>query len=109
MISISQFSYDNPRYKNLLARRSSIPEEVESTVKEVLQNVRVRGDEALYEYMKTFDKVDIRETGLFVTEEEFAQAGEKVSPAFKAAVQKACENLFTFSQKTVTLRLYRNL
>jgi len=99
MISISQFSYDNPRYKNLLARRSSIPEEVERTVKEVLQNVRVRGDEALYGYMKTFDKVDIKEIGLFVTEEEFAKAGEKVSPAFKSAVQKACENLFRFHKR----------
>ncbi len=99
MISISQFSYDNPRYKNLLARRSSIPEEVERTVKEVLQNVRVRGDEALYEYMKAFDKVDIKEIGLFVTEEEFAKAGEKVSPAFKTAVQKACENLFRFHKR----------
>ena len=99
MISISQFSYDNPRYKNLLARRSSIPEEVERTVKEVLQNVRVRGDEALYEYMKAFDKVDIKEIGLFVTEEEFAKAGEKVSPAFKSAVQKACENLFRFHKR----------
>lgn len=99
MIRISKFSYDNPRYKNLLARQSSIPEEVERTVKEVLQNVKKRGDEALYEYMKTFDKVDIKEIGLFVTEEEFGQAREKVSPAFKDAVQKACANLFQFHKR----------
>ncbi|MBR2402006.1 MAG: histidinol dehydrogenase [Lachnospiraceae bacterium] len=99
MISISKFSYDNPRYKNLLARQSSIPEEVESTVKEVLKNVKKRGDEALYEYMKTFDKVDIKKIGLFVTEEEFAQARDKVSPAFKEAVQKACANLFQFHKR----------
>ncbi len=99
MITISQFRYDNPRYKNLLARRSSIPEEVELTVKDVLQNVKTKGDEALYEYMKAFDKVDIKEIGLFVTEKEFAQAREKVSPTFKAAVQKACENLFRFHKR----------
>ncbi len=99
MISISQFSYDNPRYKNLLARRSNIPEEVERTVKEVLQNVKNRGDEALYEYMKAFDKVDMREIGLFVTEEEFSKARDKMSPAFKVAVQKACANLFQFHKR----------
>ncbi len=99
MITISKFSYNNPRYKSLLARQSSIPEEVEHTVKEVLQNVRVSGDEALYEYMQTFDRVDIGKIGLMVTEDEFAQAKEKVSPAFKDAVQKACANLFQFHKR----------
>ena len=39
MVTISKFSYENPRYINLFKRRSSIPEEVETTVKEVLKNV----------------------------------------------------------------------
>lgn len=99
MVTISKFSYDNPRYLNLLSRRSSIPEEVEITVKEVLKNVKEKGDEALYAYMKKFDKVDIPEIGLFVSDEEFAAAREKVSPEFKEAVQKACDNLFKFHKR----------
>ena len=71
MVKISRFSFDNPRYQNLLSRRSSIPETVEITVKDVLKNVKEKGDEALHSYMKKFDGVDINEIGLMVTEEEF--------------------------------------
>ncbi len=99
MVTISKFSYENPRYLNLLKRRSSIPEEVETTVKEVLKNVKENGDEALYSYMKKFDGVDIAEIGLFVSEEEFEEAKETVSEEFKKAVKKACDNLFRFHKR----------
>lgn len=72
MVTISKFSYENPRYLNLLNRRSSIPAEVETTVRDVLKNVKEKGNEALYFYMKQFDAVDINEIGLFVSEQEFA-------------------------------------
>lgn len=99
MVTISKFSYENPRFINLLKRRSSIPQEVEITVKEVLYNVKSKGDEALYAYMKKFDNVDIKEIGLLVSEEEFALAKEKVSDEFKESVQKACDNLFRFHKR----------
>ena len=99
MVTISKFSYDNPRFINLLKRRSSIPEDVEITVKKVLKNVKEHGDEALYAYMKKFDGVDIGEIGLFVSDEEFESAKEKVSEEFKEAVKKACDNLFRFHKR----------
>ena len=99
MVTISKFSYDNPRFINLLKRRSSIPEDVEITVKEVLKSVKEHGDEALYAYMKQFDRVDINEIGLFVSDEEFESAKEKVSEEFKEAVKKACDNLFRFHKR----------
>lgn len=103
MVTISKFSYENPRYINLLKRRSSIPEEVETTVKDVLKNVKRKGDEALYSYMKKYDNVDINEIGLFVSEEEFANAQEKVSEEFKESVKKACDNLFRFHKRQLPL------
>ena len=99
MVTISKFHVQNPRYVNLLKRKSSIPEEVEQTVKEVIQQVREKGDEALYSYMEAFDHVDINKIGLTVTEEEFAYAKEHVSDDFKEAVKKACDNLFRFHKK----------
>ena len=99
MVTISKFSYENPRYVNLLKRRSSIPEDVETTVNDILKKVKEKGDEALYFYMKKWDNVDINEIGLFVSEEEFAHAKEKVSEEFKKAVQKACDNLFRFHKR----------
>jgi len=99
MVTISEFSYDNPRYINLLKRRSSIPEDIETVVKDVLKNVKNNGDAALYEYMKKFDGVDINEIGLFVTDEEFVNARNKVSEEFKEAVKRACDNLFKFHRR----------
>lgn len=103
MVTISKFSYENPRYVNLLKRRSSISEEVETTVKDVLKNVKEKGDEALYSYMKKFDNVDINEIGLFVSEEEFANAKGKVSEKFKEAVKMACDNLFRFHKRQLPI------
>ena len=51
MVAISKFSYQNPRYLNLLMRRNSITDEVETTVKDVLKNVKEKGDKALFSYM----------------------------------------------------------
>ena len=99
MVKISRFSFDNPRYQNLLSRRSSIPETVEITVKDVLKNVKEKGDEALHSYMKKFDGVDINEIGLMVTEEEFEAAKAKVSEEFKEAIKRACDNLFRFHRR----------
>lgn len=99
MVRISKFNYENPRYVNLLKRKGSIPKEVETTVIDVLKNVKDKGDEALYSYMKKFDNIDINEIGLFVSEEEFADAKEKVPEEFKESVKKACENLFRFHKR----------
>ena len=103
MVTISKFSNQNPRYINLLKRRSNIPAEVEATVRDVLKNVKERGDEALYFYMKEYDNVDINEIGLFVSEKEFANAREKVSEELKEAIQKACDNLFKFHKKQLPI------
>lgn len=99
MVRISKFSFENPRYVSLLKRRSSIPKEVETVVREVLENVKEKGDEALDFYMKKFDHADRQEIGLFVSEEEFANAKERVSEEFKEAVKKACDNLFRYHKR----------
>lgn len=96
MVPISKFSYENPRFLRLLQRGGSIPAEVEATVREVLANVKSKGDKALHAYMEKFDGVDIKKIGLSVSEMEFAKAREKVSEPFKESVKKACDNLFQF-------------
>ena len=101
MVKISKFDYENPRYQNLLSRRSSIPENVEITVKEVLKNVKENGDAALRDYMQRFDGVDINEIGLMVSDAEFEVAKESVPEEFKEAVKLACDNLFRFHKRQV--------
>ena len=99
MVTISKYDFDNPRFLNLLSRRSSIPESVEITVKNVLKNVKEKGDAALHAYMQKFDGVDISEIGLMVSDEEFEAAKKNVSEEFKEAVKNACDNLFRFHKR----------
>lgn len=99
MVTISRFSYNNPRYLNVLKRKSSVSLDVETTVKEILMGVKEKGDEALYSYMKKYDDVDINKIGLLVSEKEFADAREKVSDEFKESVKRACENIFRFHRE----------
>ena len=99
MVTISKFDFDNPRYLNLLSRRSSIPETVEITVKDVLKNVKEKGDAALHAYMQKFDGVDINEIGLMVSDEELEAAKKNVSEEFKEAIKNACDNLFRFHRR----------
>lgn len=99
MVAISKFSYDNPRFIQLLSRRGNIPPEVETTVKKVLEQVKNHGDKALYDYMKKFDHVDMEKIGLSVSAEEFALAKKNVTDEFKETVKKACDNLFRFHRR----------
>ena len=99
MVKITPFTYETPRYQNLLKRKSNSNKEVETTVKEIIETVKTKGDEALYAYMQKYDNVDINKIGLLVTEEEFANARKNVTENFKQAVQKACDNLIKFHKR----------
>lgn len=101
MITISRFDFDNPRFKNLLQRKNSIPQDVVVTVTEVINRVRTEGDRALFEYMSKFDHVDMEKIGLMVTREEFEAAKNAVSDTFKEAVRRACDNLIKFHKNQI--------
>jgi len=74
---------------------SSLNEVVEG----VLLDVRKRGDEAVFEYEKKFDKVELQ--SLSVSDEEILHSEQLVSQELKAAIQVAKKNieLFHSSQK----------
>lgn len=57
----------------LLAKREQ-SEDVDASVREILNDVKARGDEALYTYSEKFDAVDLRKTGLRFTDQEIEDA-----------------------------------
>ncbi len=64
------------------------------TVRQVLDDVRARGDAAVREYGKRFDKVDLAD--LSVSEEEMAEAEDLVPDDLKKAIRTAKTNIETF-------------
>ena len=70
---------------------------VSDIVTEIIQDVRRRGDEALLEYTKKFDKAEL--TNLQVTEEEFQEALSSFDPRLKQVLQRAASNISKFHSR----------
>jgi len=73
----------------------------DETVRDILQDVRQKGDSALLEHTHRFDRHDLPLERLLVTPEEFAQAYTKVKPEQVDALKLAAENIRAFHHRQV--------
>ena len=70
--------------------------EIETTVREIITNVRERGDAALRDYSKAFDRTDV---AIFeVSDRERAEAVEKLAPQTRQDTEFAIERVRAFAQ-----------
>lgn len=83
--------------KNNFFNRSEIviSDAVES-VRKIIENIKINGDKALYQYNREFDKVSEKNYSLRVTEEEFSEASASLSPELKNAIDYSIENVWKF-------------
>ncbi|HID47467.1 MAG TPA: histidinol dehydrogenase [Methanococcaceae archaeon] len=86
---------EEERYRIINRNRMNL-EEILPTVKEILDNVKRRGDEALREYTRKFDKVDIEDFRVY--EEEIERAYDKVDSKVISAIERAYENIKRFHE-----------
>lgn len=73
--------------------------DVADIVTDIIDNVRKKGDEALFEYSEKFDKANL--TSLEVTEEEIEEAFSLVEPRFIEILKQAAKNIEEFHKKQV--------
>jgi len=86
----------------MLDRRSAPPEGVENVVREVIAAVKTRGDEAIIELSKKFDKAEFKNgRALRVTAAELAAADELVAESAKKAIATSRKNVISFSKKSL--------
>ncbi|MDP9054379.1 MAG: histidinol dehydrogenase [Acidobacteriota bacterium] len=81
----------------LLARRTARLTEAEETVRPILESVRRSGDKGLMEYARRFDNLERK--SVRVPAGELAAAAERLTPAFRDAVQVASANVRRFAEK----------
>ena len=62
------------RFTDLLAQKREVSEDVDQAVAAILDDVRKRGDAAVIDYSKRFDRIDLDKVGIRVTAEEIASA-----------------------------------
>lgn len=77
----------------LLRRSPNQYPEQEKTVSGILNDVKQRGDEAVFDYTERFDKVRLTPDTLLVTEEEFLDAYDEIEEDFLQILRKAIENI----------------
>lgn len=75
----------------LLKRSESDQSDIENTVKDIIDNIKKRGDEALLEYTNKFDGVELSD--IKVTKEEITAAREAVGEGFLEILEEAAANI----------------
>ena len=91
-------NYNEVSNDEIFAR--SVPEvDVAGIVKDIIADVRARGDAALYDYSEKFDKVKL--DALEVSPAEFEAAMRAVEPEFIRVLQTAAANIRAFHEKQV--------
>ena len=85
--------------EDLLKRSPNSYGKYEESVRVILDAVKERGDEALFEYTKKFDGAEISASNILVTEEEIREAYDKVDPGLIDVIRKALVNIRSYHEK----------
>jgi histidinol dehydrogenase len=87
------------RFEKLVNRGWGDLEEVEQSVRAILEGIKARGDEALIEYTKRFDGVDLSPSQLRVSREEIEEACKQVPTEDLEALRLASQRIESFHRR----------
>ena len=85
--------------EHLRGRSAGGASDIEAIVAGIVEDVRKRGDAAVFELTKRFDKADITAENIRVTKKEMEAAYEAVDPALLEVIRRALENIRTYHEK----------
>ena len=86
----------------LLGRSPSGYSEYEKTVRDIIDDVRARGDQAVFELEEKFDKCVLTKETIRVSREEIEAAYKELSPEFVEVIRRAAANIRAYHEKQVT-------
>ena len=98
MIKTIEYS-ENLNLEKELARSQFSYDDVNETVENILKDVKKRGDKALFEYTKKFDKVDLKT--LEVSEEEIQKAFDTIDKELLEVIKYSHDNIKLFHERQV--------
>jgi histidinol dehydrogenase len=87
------------KLRAILGRQQRIPERVEEAVRQVLEAVRARGDEAVAEFTEKFDRVKARPEAFRAPAKALEQALEQLDPELRRAIEAAAANIRAFHER----------
>lgn len=89
----------NDILSNLLKRSPDNYGAYEATVKEIVEDVHVNKNAALFKYTEKFDKAVINEDNIQVTKEEIEEAYTQVDESLLTVIRKAIDNIRVYHEK----------
>ena len=96
----TRLSYDDPEFEagfqELLLQKREADENVDQVVAGIIADVRARGVQAVCELTSKFDRFDLTEDRLAITEAEIEAAIAEVTPEQRAALELAAERIIAY-------------
>ena len=85
--------------EEMLKRDPNNYESYTETVQSIVDQVKARGDEALFAFTKEFDKAEVSAETVRVGEEEIEEAYRQVKPELLAVMKRSLENIRSYHEK----------
>ena len=86
----------------LLGRSPAGYSEYEETVRQIIEDVRARGDEAVFELEEKFDRCRLDRDSIRVSRQEIEEAYGKLDSAFVEVIRRSAANIRAYHEKQVT-------
>lgn len=90
---------DSKDYQRLINKTQMDMGNIYQSVNEIVSNVRSKGDSAVLEYTRQFDKIELDSKSLRVTKKEIEDAYGKVDQKLVDVIKKAKNNIESFHAK----------
>lgn len=94
LIRFSKTALDKIYNRNNIRNRR-----IEQRVEDIIDDIRLNGDEALIKYTKKFDKVKLSAKQLVVSETEISGAYQDITPDFVSMLKVVIDNVTNFYKK----------
>lgn len=94
-------SMSDTEKKKIFNRSEMVISDALGTVQQIIENVKMNGDKALFEYNSKFDGVKIENYPLRVQDEEFLEAEKLLSEEVKKAINYSIANVLKFHKSQI--------
>ncbi len=88
---------DTATKEKILRRSEADIENIEKAVRPIIDNVRLNGDQALYDYARKFEKAELKT--IKATDEEFEQARKNLPGDLQSAIRHCADNVRRFHEE----------
>ena len=87
------------RFATLLAAKREVSEDVDQVAAQLIEDVRTRGDAALIDATRRFDRVELHAAGMAVSATDMREAAQAAPDAAKAALAFARDRIEAFHRR----------